>query len=159
MQNWWLHTSEISSGVRWTRMGYLRRNIVINLRIISSATQKLGIDAHICELQLGLRQMAEIQVIKGPARLSYLSIFELSKRFSASSCFGSVNFITRTIWYYATVEERHQYPNWSTIVVLCFWILLGTSFVASWTIIEVIEGTRSKWQLRVQPFTNQRRNC
>lgn len=38
------------------------RNIILNLRINCCETRKLGVDTHICELQLVLNSFAEYQV-------------------------------------------------------------------------------------------------
>ncbi len=40
-----------------------RRNMVLNISISSIETRRLGIDAHICELQLTLRIFAERMVV------------------------------------------------------------------------------------------------
>ena len=38
------------------------RNVVLNLRIETSETARLGLEQHICELQLNLRDFAELLV-------------------------------------------------------------------------------------------------
>ena len=43
-------------------LSILRRNVVINLRIDTEETRRLGVDAHVCELQLILRPFAELLV-------------------------------------------------------------------------------------------------
>jgi hypothetical protein len=47
-----------------TRLGGLtqRRNVVVNLRIRSDLAVRLGLENHICELQLNLRSLAELMV-------------------------------------------------------------------------------------------------
>ena len=46
---------------RWDSME-MRRNVVLSLRIDSEETRRLGVDAHVCELQLTLRRFAELLV-------------------------------------------------------------------------------------------------
>ena len=39
-----------------------RRNVTLNLKIVTADTVRLGVDGHICELQLNLRPFVELQV-------------------------------------------------------------------------------------------------
>ena len=39
-----------------------RRDVAMNMRVVSPATLELGIETHICELQLLLRPFAEVKV-------------------------------------------------------------------------------------------------
>ena len=48
------------------------RDVALNLRLRTAAAIELGVDAHVCEVQLLLRQFAEIKVL----RFSYFSYFE-----------------------------------------------------------------------------------
>jgi hypothetical protein len=41
---------------------YYCRNVILNLRIGTPETSRLGLDKHICELQLTLRDFAELLV-------------------------------------------------------------------------------------------------
>ena len=45
-----------------------RRNLVLNLRIKSNRTKMLGLDMHVCELQLTLQSFANLAVM--PVRAS-----------------------------------------------------------------------------------------
>ncbi len=38
------------------------RDVALNIRVITPEAQALGVDAHVCELQLLLRQYAELKV-------------------------------------------------------------------------------------------------
>ncbi len=39
------------------------RDVALNIRIVTPEAQALGVNAHVCELQLLLRQYAELKVI------------------------------------------------------------------------------------------------
>jgi hypothetical protein len=51
----------------------MSRSVIVNLRIKSPHAVKLGIDAHICEIQLVLRRFAELKVLPlaNPSRREY----------------------------------------------------------------------------------------
>jgi hypothetical protein len=38
------------------------RDLALNLRLATPATERLGVDGHVCEVQLILRQIAELKV-------------------------------------------------------------------------------------------------
>ena len=48
------------------------RDVVLNLRIFNSRTAALGVDCHICELQLLHRQFAELKVLFHSHAFSHL---------------------------------------------------------------------------------------
>ena len=49
------------------------RCVVLNLRLRSAAVRRLGLDGHVCELQLGLRRLAELAVRETASRCSVAS--------------------------------------------------------------------------------------
>jgi hypothetical protein len=38
------------------------RDLSLNLRVVTAATERLGVDTHVCEVQLILREIAELKV-------------------------------------------------------------------------------------------------
>ena len=52
------------------------RDVALNLRLRTAAAIELGVDAHVCEVQLLLRQFAEIKVL----RFSYFSFERARER-------------------------------------------------------------------------------
>jgi len=50
----------------WKSAGY--RDVLVNLRIVNEATRKLGVDGHVCELQLVLKGFMDLRSDNGHLR-------------------------------------------------------------------------------------------
>jgi hypothetical protein len=54
------------------------RDVAVNLQIVSAQTKELGIDNHVCELQLMLQEVAELKVYALLSIYAYLDSFSFS---------------------------------------------------------------------------------
>ncbi len=53
---------QIHPGLSLLRVTRRFRNVSLNLRIVTVEAAVLGVEGHVCELQLGLREISELQV-------------------------------------------------------------------------------------------------
>jgi hypothetical protein len=67
------------------------RDVGVNLRVVTPETRALGVDAHVCELQLLLRRFAELKVRSG----SCLSWTFVWKEAAYTIAFGTSNMQTK----------------------------------------------------------------